>query len=221
MQLSSPALTSPDLIIRDLGRTDYQATLLAMQSFTENRTNETPDELWLTEHDSVYTLGLNRKNVRLPDNPIPVVLADRGGKITYHGLGQVIVYCLVDLKRYHLNVRQLVSMIENSIIHLLAQHQIVSETQSDAPGVYVTIDQQQKKIASLGLRLKNNCCYHGLSLNVDMDLSPFSAIDPCGYANLQMTQTKDLGLKETPQQLGTSLVKLLKSQFLKEKTNHV
>lgn len=221
MQLSSPALTSPDLIIRDLGRTDYQATLLAMQSFTENRTNETPDELWLTEHDSVYTLGLNRKNVRLPDNPIPVVLADRGGKITYHGLGQVIVYCLVDLKRYHLNVRQLVSMIENSIIHLLAQHQIVSETQSDAPGVYVTIDQQQKKIASLGLRLKNNCCYHGLSLNVDMDLSPFSAIDPCGYANLRMTQTKDLGLKETPQQLGTSLVKLLKSQFLKEKTNHV
>lgn len=221
MQLSSPALTSPDFIIRDLGRTDYQATLLAMQSFTENRTNETPDELWLTEHDSVYTLGLNRKNVRLPDNPIPVVLADRGGKITYHGPGQVIVYCLVDLKRYHLNVRQLVSMIENSIIHLLAQHQIVSETQSDAPGVYVTIDQQQKKIASLGLRLKNNCCYHGLSLNVDMDLSPFSAIDPCGYANLQMTQTKDLGLKETPQQLGKSLVKLLKSQFLKEKINHV
>lgn len=221
MQLSNPALTSPDVVIRDLGRTDYQSTLKAMQAFTENRTAETPDELWLTEHDSVYTLGLNRKNVRLPDNQIPVVLVDRGGKITYHGVGQIIVYCLLDLKRYHLNVRQLVQIIENSIIELLALYQIDSNAKSDAPGVYVTIDHLQKKIASLGLRLKNNCCYHGLSLNVDMDLSPFAAIDPCGYAGLQMTQTKDLGIDKSPQQLGETLVKLLKNQLLKEKSTHV
>lgn len=226
MQLSNAALASPDamfpnIIIRDLGRTDYQTTLSAMQTFTANRTAETPDELWLTEHNSVYTLGLNRKNVRLPDNQIPVALVDRGGKITYHGIGQIIVYCLLDLKRHHLNVRQLVQIIEGSIIELLASHHIKSSTKSDAPGVYVTIDNHQKKIASLGLRLKNNCCYHGLSLNVDMDLSPFLAIDPCGYAGLQMTQTKDLGVNKTPQQLGETLVKLIKSQLLKEKSSHV
>lgn len=216
MQLSKPALVLPDIVIRDLGRTDYQATLSAMQVFTADRTAETPDELWLTEHDSVYTLGLNRRNVRLPENTIPVVYADRGGKITYHGIGQVIIYCLIDLKRRHLNVRQLVQIIETSIIELLAAHQIASTTQSDAPGVYVSIEDQQKKIASLGLRLKNNCCYHGLSLNVAMDLSPFLAIDPCGYAGLQMTQTEDLGINQTPQQLGAAL-----TQLLKEKLTHV
>ena len=226
MQLSNPVLIFPnvmfpEIIIRDLGRTDYQSTLAAMQDFTENRTAETSDELWLTEHDSVYTLGLNRKNVRLPDNKIPVALVDRGGKITYHGIGQVIIYCLLDLKRHHLNVRQLVQLIESSIIELLAAYQIKSIIKNDAPGVYITVDSHEKKIASLGLRLKNNCCYHGLSLNVDMDLSPFSAIDPCGYAGLQMTQTKDLGVDKTPQQLGETLVKLLKSQLLKEKSTHV
>ena len=225
MQLSNPAITSldamlPKIIIRDLGRTDYQTTLSAMQAFTENRTDDTPDELWLTEHNSVYTLGLNRKNVRLPNNPLPVVLVDRGGKITYHGIGQLIVYCLLDLKRHQLNVKQLVQIIERSMMELLALHDIESSTQSDAPGVYVNIDGQQKKIASLGLRLKNNYCYHGLSLNVDMDLSPFSAIDPCGYVGLQMTQTKDLGINKTPQQLGDTLVKLLKSQLLKEEYTH-
>lgn len=216
MQLSNPALAFPDIVIHDLGRTDYHTTLTAMQAFTANRTAETADELWLTEHDSVYTLGLNRKNIRLPENDIPVVYVDRGGKITYHGVGQVVIYCLIDLSRHHLNVRQLVQLIETSIIELLAAHQIESATKNDAPGVYVTVDNQQKKIASLGLRLKNNCCYHGLSLNVDMDLSPFSAIDPCGYAGLQMTQTKDLGVNQTSQQLGTALL-----QLLKEKLTHV
>lgn len=216
MHPSNPALVLPEIVIRDLGRTDYQATLTAMQTFTTTRNAETPDELWLTEHDSVYTLGLNRKNVRLPENDIPVVSVDRGGKITYHGIGQVIIYCLLDLNRQHLNVRQLVQIIETSIIHLLASHQIESSTQNDAPGVYVSIDNMQKKIASLGLRLKNNYCYHGLSLNVAMDLSPFLAIDPCGYAGLQMTQTKDLGVNQTPQQLGVALM-----QLLKEKLTHV
>lgn len=201
---------------RDLGRTDYQTTLAAMQTFTANRTAETPDECWLTEHDSVYTLGLNRQNIRLPDNTIPVVLVDRGGKITYHGIGQIIVYVLIDLKRRNLNVRQLVQMMESSIIELLAQYKINADTKKDAPGVYVWLDGQQKKIASLGLRLKNQCSYHGLSLNVDMDLSPFTAIDPCGYAGLQMTQTKDLGIQQTSQELGQALM-----QLLKEKLAHV
>jgi lipoyl(octanoyl) transferase len=194
-----------DLIVRNLARSDYETTLAAMQVFTSNRNALTPDELWLTEHDSVYTLGINRKNVRLPENKIPVVLVDRGGKITYHGHGQVMIYVLLDLKRRNLNVRQLVNIMEASIIELLAQHSISANAKNDAPGVYV----DTKKIASLGLRLKNNCCYHGLSLNVDMDLLPFSAIDPCGYAGLEVTQTKDCGITDSPQQLGENLLKIL------------
>lgn len=201
---------------RDLGRTDYQTTLAAMQAFTAKRTADTADECWLTEHDSVYTLGLNRQGTRFPNNSIPVVPVDRGGKITYHGIGQVVIYVLVDLKRRQLNVRQLVHIMESCMIELLAGYQISADTKKDAPGVYVWVDGEHKKIASLGLRLKNQCSYHGLSLNVDMDLSPFSAIDPCGYAGLQMTQTKDLGITQTPQQLGQALM-----QLLKEKLAHV
>ena len=198
-----------DLIVKDLGCTDYQVTLIAMQQFTASRTAITPDEIWLTAHTSVYTLGINRKNVRLPQNTIPVVLVDRGGKITYHGSGQVIIYVLLNLKRRNLNVRQLVNIMEVSIIELLAQHGIVASAKSDAPGVYV----DAKKIASLGLRLKNNCCYHGLSLNVDMDLAPFSAIDQCGYVGLATTQTKNLGIVLTPQQCGDALLKKLQEKL--------
>ncbi len=190
------------VISRNLGHTDYQNTLQAMQGFTAARTPQTHDEIWLTEHNAVYTLGLNRRDIRFPKNNIPVVLVDRGGKITYHGPGQVVIYLLIDLKRRNLNVRQLVNIIETSIIGLLAQHQINAVTKKDAPGVYI----DDKKIASLGLRLKNNCCYHGLSLNVDMDLSPFEAIDPCGYAGLQMTQAKDFGITQTAQELGKQLL---------------
>ncbi|MGB7814746.1 MAG: lipoyl(octanoyl) transferase LipB [Methylotenera sp.] len=193
------------VISRDLGRTDYQNTLQAMQTFTADRTSQTPDEIWLTEHDAVYTLGLNRKDIRFPQNNIPVVLVDRGGKITYHGPGQVVIYLLIDLKRSNLKVRQLVNIMETSIIDLLTEHQINAVTKKDAPGVYI----DGKKIASLGLRLKNNCCYHGLSLNVDMDLSPFEAIDPCGYAGLQMTQTEDFGITQTAQELGKQLLQKL------------
>ena len=198
-----------DLIFKDLGCTDYQETLAAMQQFTASRTAATPDEIWLTEHTSVYTLGINRKNVRMPQNNIPLVLVDRGGKITYHGVGQVIIYVLLDLKRRNLNVRQLVNMLEASIIELLAQHDIIASAKSDAPGVYVQVAGKSKKIASLGLRLKNNCCYHGLSLNVEMDLAPFDAIDPCGYAGLEVTQTKALGINKTPQQMGENLLNIL------------
>jgi lipoyl(octanoyl) transferase len=204
---------------RDLGRTDYQTTLAAMQAFTTNRTAETADECWLTEHDSVYTLGLNRQGTRFPANAIPVVPVDRGGKITYHGIGQVIIYVLVDLKRRQLNVRQLVQIMESCMIELLARFNIDADTKKDAPGVYVWLNGQQQKIASLGLRLKNQCSYHGLSLNVDMDLSPFSAIDPCGFAGLQMTQTKDLGIEKTPQELGQALLQLLKEKLAYDRFN--
>jgi lipoyl(octanoyl) transferase len=197
------------IVSRHLGRTNYQATLAAMQQFTANRTAETADEIWLTEHDSVYTLGLNRRNIRLPNNKIPVVLVDRGGKITYHGLGQVVIYVLIDLKRRNLNVRQLVDALEASIIGLLAAYHIKAFSKKDAPGVYV----EDRKIASLGLRLKNNCCYHGLSLNVNMDLSPFNAIDPCGYVGLQVTQTKDCGVHKSPDEMGELLLEKLIENF--------
>ena len=194
------------IICRDLGLTDYQQTLEAMQVFTKNRASTTPDELWLTTHNAVYTLGLNRANLRLPSrHDTPIVQTDRGGKITYHGLGQVVIYVLLDLSRHKLKVRELVSQIENSSIDLLAMHNVAAVTKKDAPGVYV----YDKKIASLGLRIKNQCCYHGLSLNVDMDLIPFEAIDPCGYAGLQMTQTKDCGIAQTSQQMGEALIQIL------------
>jgi len=194
------------LITRKLGRTNYQETLTAMQEFTAGRNPETIDELWLTEHESIYTLGLNHRNVALPTrDDIPVVQVDRGGKITYHGAGQVIIYLLIDLNRRNLKVRKLVNIIEASIMQLLTDFGICAVARNDAPGVYVS----DKKIASVGLRLKNNCCYHGLSLNVGMDLAPFNAIDPCGYAGLEMTQTKDLGIKQTPQQIGEALLKIL------------
>lgn len=202
-------VTSSELICRTLGVTDYQTTLEAMQTFTLNRRPDTPDELWLTEHRSVYTLGLNRKNVRLPDNEIPVVLVDRGGKITYHGLGQLVIYFMIDLGRRNLTIRQLVNMMENSIIALLDNFSVTATTYKDAPGVYVN----NKKIASLGLRLKNNCCYHGLSVNINMDLAPFKVIDPCGYVGLEMIQTHDLGINKTTSQMGELLLEKILYQF--------
>jgi len=192
--------------VRHLGVTDYTATWQAMQDFTASRTPDTPDELWLTEHPPVYTLGLNRKDVRAPwRNDIPVVLTDRGGKITYHGPGQIVLYLLMDLKRRHLSVRQLVDRMEGAIIGLLAAHDVASASRVDAPGVYVG----SHKIASLGLRLKHGCCYHGLALNVAMDLSPFTAIDPCGYQGLQVTQTHDLGIQDDIDTLAAQLIERL------------
>jgi lipoyl(octanoyl) transferase len=199
------------VITSQLGLTDYASTLAAMQAFTATRNTQTLDEIWLTEHPAVYTLGLNRKNVRLPNNSIPVVMVDRGGKITCYGPGQMVIYLLIDLKRRNINVRQFVNIIENSIIELLAQLNVVAVAKADAPGVYVN----HKKIASLGLRLKNNYCYHGLSLNVDMDLTPFSAIDPCGYAGLEVTQTKDLGIKINAAQMGELLLQKLTDKLNK------
>lgn len=202
----------PALEIRQLGLTHYADTLAQMQAYTAQRNADSTDQLWVTEHPPVYTLGLNRRGVRLPQNNIPVVNVDRGGKITYHGPGQLIIYCLIDLARNHLNVRQLVSILENSLIEFLAAHGILAEARADAPGVYVA----GKKIASLGLRLKNQCCYHGLSLNIEMDLQPFAEIDPCGYAGMQMTQTRDLNIPLSMTEIAAEL-----TQRLKEKLTHV
>ena len=177
-----------------------------MQDFTSVRDHQTPDQLWITEHPPVYTLGLNRKDVRMPSRAdIPVVNTDRGGKITYHGPGQIVIYVLIDLQRKGINVRQLVSALENSVVSLLAECNIDSSARADAPGVYV----QDKKIASVGLRLKNQCCYHGLSLNANMDLSPFNAIDPCGYKGLEVTQLKDLGVELPQTEIESKLLKYL------------
>lgn len=194
------------MLVRNLGLTGYEATWRAMQHFTAQRSADTPDELWLTEHPPVYTLGLNRKEVRQPwRDDIPLILTDRGGKITYHGPGQIVLYCLLDLKRRGFTVRQLVDSMEGAIITLLAGYGVEARNRADAPGVYV----RDSKIASLGLRLKNGCCYHGLSLNVAMDLSPFTAIDPCGYQGLQVTQTRDLGIPDSFSALATKLVEQL------------
>lgn len=210
------------LTLRRLGLTDFSDTCAAMQRFTAGRNADTPDELWLTVHPAVYTLGLNRKQVRPAQrDDIPTVLTDRGGKITYHGPGQIIVYVLLDLSRRHLNIRNLVSTLENTVIALLAAHGIAAVAKKDAPGVYVKLqDGQEAKIASLGLRLKNNCCYHGLSLNVDMDLSPFSAIDPCGYAGLKVTQTRDLGVDASADALGELLLLKLQNCLSADPVSH-
>ncbi len=203
------------LVIRRLGLTAFESTCRAMQNFNANRTTDTQDELWLTEHLPVYSLGLNRRQVKLPQrDDIPTLLTDRGGKITYHGPGQIVVYVLADLQRRSLNIRTLVSLLENTVIELLAEHGVDALAKKDAPGVYVQLNNaQEAKIASLGLRVKNNCCYHGLSLNVDMDLSPFDAIDPCGYAGLKVTQTKDLGITADIQTLSEQLLQKLNDYF--------
>jgi lipoyl(octanoyl) transferase len=206
----SASSSKPAILVRHLGRTDYTQTWLAMQQFNADRTPSTADEVWVTEHFPVYTLGLNRQGVRLPNaSDIPLVMTDRGGKITYHGPGQLIIYPLLDLKRHGLSVRKLVSILENSVIAWLAEYGVQAQAKSNAPGVYV----QEAKIAALGLRIKNNGSYHGLSVNVAMDLNPFGAIDPCGYAGLAVTQTQDLGiqltLSQAAEQLTAKLVKQL------------
>jgi len=176
-------------LVRRLGRVAYEPTWRAMQDFTAGRDAATPDEIWLCEHPPVFTLGLAGKPEHLlRDIGIPVVKIDRGGQITYHGPGQVVAYLLLDLRRRKLGVRELVSRIEQAIIDLLAEYGLKAERLPGAPGVYVG----GAKIAALGLRVKNGCCYHGLALNVAMDLAPFAAINPCGYAGMPVTQMQEL-----------------------------
>lgn len=171
--------------MRRLGLVEYEPTWHAMQAFTAQRDSATPDELWLCEHPPVFTLGLaGRPEHLLKDIGIPVVKIDRGGQITYHGPGQLVAYLLLDLKRRGLTVKTLVHRMEQAVIDLLADYGIAAERLSGAPGVYV----DGAKIAALGLKIKNGCCYHGLAINVAMDLAPFAAINPCGYAGMAVTQ---------------------------------
>ncbi len=199
--------------IRRLGRVDYEPTWHAMQAFTASRTADTPDELWIVEHPPVYTLGQAGKPEHvLRDVSIPVVKIDRGGQVTYHGPGQVVIYLLLDLGRLKIKVRELVTAIEQAVIDFLASHGLSAERRSGAPGVYVG----PAKIAALGLKIKNGCSYHGLSLNVDMDLSPFAAINPCGYAGLQVVQTRDFNITLTAEEAGEQLSQYLQQQLDKQ-----
>ncbi len=180
--------------IRNRGLIDYVSAWCAMQAFSAARDATTPDEIWLLQHTPVYTLGLAGKPQHLlyAGTGIPMVKSDRGGQITYHGPGQLVAYVLLDMKRRGLGVRTLVRKLESAVIDLLAEYGVAARYRADAPGVYVTRDGNEAKIAALGLRIKNGCCYHGLALNIDMDLSPFLAINPCGYAGLAVTQMRDI-----------------------------
>ncbi len=181
----------PHPVLHSLGMVDYQSTWDAMKRFTVERTAETRDEIWLLQHPPTYTQGL----AGLPEhllNPtnIPVVKIDRGGQITYHGPGQIVAYLLLDMRRWKIGVRELVNLMEQSVIDLLAEFGVAAKNRVDAPGVYV----DGAKIAALGLKIKNGRCYHGLSFNVDMDLTPFNNINPCGYQGLRVTQAVALGI---------------------------
>lgn len=202
-----------------LGQVAYEETWQAMQTFTDQRDNTTPDELWIVEHPPVFTQGLNgdeRHAAQLNQfnqSDIPMVQTDRGGQITYHAPGQLVIYVLLDLKRAKLGVRELVHLMENAIIDFLQQHNIQAEARADAPGVYVA----GQKIASLGLKVRKHRSYHGLALNVDMDLTPFQWITPCGLDGIQMTQLADLAtekpkMKTCQQQLCDTLLKQLRNR---------
>jgi len=182
-----------------------------MQAFTAARDSATADEIWLTEHPPIYTLGLAGRPEHLlnGNTGIPVAKIDRGGQITYHGPGQLMVYLLLDLKRRSLGVRALVRRMESAVIDLLASHNFAAYHRPDAPGVYVMQDGAEAKIAALGLRVKNGCCYHGLALNIDMDLTPFNAINPCGYAGLRVTHLRALGVQLTVAEAGEAIVPCL------------
>jgi lipoyl(octanoyl) transferase len=193
-------------VIRNLGLQNYEAIWRDMQQFTQNRSPETMDEIWVVEHFPVYTLGLNGKREHLLNTGnIPVINSDRGGQVTYHGPGQLVIYTLLDIQRLKINIRELVTLLEQAMICTLAQHGIIAVSRADAPGVYVN----DKKIGSIGLRIKKNCSYHGLSLNNDMDLRPFDHINPCGYSDLKVTQLSDLGINISTNQLASSVIQAI------------
>ncbi len=193
-----------------MGLSDYYATWQAMKDFTTTRTSETHDEIWLLQHPPVFTLGIAGKSEHLlHDNGITMIKTDRGGQITYHGPGQIIAYLLLDIGRLKLGVRELVRRMENAVIDLLQDYRVKAVGRVEAPGVYV----DNAKIAALGLKIKKNFCYHGIALNVDMDLTPFSYINPCGYQGLQVTQTKDLGITDGLEILSTRLVNQLQEKL--------
>ncbi|MGI3029002.1 lipoyl(octanoyl) transferase LipB [Vibrio cholerae] len=211
------------LLVRRLGRQDYTPVWQAMHQFTDQRDSTTRDEVWLVEHNPVFTQGQAGKAEHLLNTgDIPVVQSDRGGQVTYHGPGQLVAYFLIDLRRKKLGVRELVTHIENLVIHTLKHYQIESAARSDAPGVYV----QNRKICSLGLRIRKGCSFHGLALNIQMDLAPFLRINPCGYAGMEMIQVSDLhpvSMEQVEKVLIQELVTLLdyeQVEFSTEAYNH-
>ena len=205
-------------MVRRLGRSDYMTTWRAMQDFTSARDAQTPDELWLTEHFSVYTLGLaGRREHVLRDNGIPVVKADRGGQVTYHGPGQLVVYTLIDLRRLRLGVRDLVRSLEAAVINWLDSLAVAAYGKPAAPGVYVRRDGVEAKVAALGLKVRHGCTYHGVAVNVAMDLAPFSDIDPCGYRGLAVTDLRALGLARTVEDAGDELAPRLAREIVRER----
>ncbi|MDR9829799.1 lipoyl(octanoyl) transferase LipB [Vibrio sp. FNV 38] len=194
------------LIVRHLGRQDYQPVWQAMHDFTDTRDENTVDEVWLVEHNSVFTQGQAGKAEHLLNTgDIPVVQSDRGGQVTYHGPGQLIAYVLINLRRKNMGVRDLVTHIENTVINTLKCFEIESSARPDAPGVYV----DNRKICSLGLRIRRGCSFHGLALNINMDLTPFLRINPCGYAGMEMVQLSDLSSNTTIEQVQSPLIKEL------------
>ncbi len=195
MTLPVENLPETDLVVvRSLGLHDYEPLWREMQQFTETRSSLTPDEIWFTEHPPVFTLGLNasREHLLTPGD-IPVIQVDRGGQVTYHGPGQLMVYPLIDLKRAGLGVRDLVTGLEQTVVDLLANFDIEAASRKDAPGVYV----QGRKVASVGLRVRRGGSYHGMALNIDVDLEPFSRINPCGFSDLEVTDLAALGISES------------------------
>ena len=203
------------MIVRSLGRVDYQSTWGQMRAFTDARTPETEDELWVCEHAPVFTQGVTGKPEHLLFNPtnIPVIKTDRGGQITYHGPGQAMIYILLNLKRSGYGVREMVMRIESAVIALLARHGVEAFGKRDAPGVYVKFERQEAKIAALGLKVRNGHTYHGLAFNVNMDLTPFSAINPCGYEGLRVTHLHELGVEFSLEAAGMSLAEELRRQL--------
>lgn len=194
--------TYPLLRVKHLGLVEYLPAWRAMQDFTALRNADTEDELWLLQHPPVYTLGLNGKAEHLPqDSATSVIKTDRGGQITYHGPGQIVAYLLLDMRRLSIGVRGLVRRMEQSVIDLLEGYGISAQARIDAPGVYAN----GSKIAALGLRIRQGCCYHGLALNVDMDLRPFQAINPCGHPGMQVTQLRDLGVVDSLDRISEKL----------------
>ena len=197
--------------IRHLGLTDYASSWHAMRTFTESRTRDTDDEIWLTEHHPVFTLGQAGRTEHILDaGDIPLIRTDRGGQVTYHGPGQLLAYLLIDLSRHRFGVRELVHRMEQAIVDTLTEYALHAERKSGAPGVYL----HEAKIASLGLRIRHGCSYHGLALNIDMDLSPFSRINPCGYHELRMTQLHDYRPDATIADVSSRLCQRLMQQLV-------
>ncbi|MEA3410879.1 MAG: lipoyl(octanoyl) transferase LipB [Pseudomonadota bacterium] len=195
-----------ELAVEWLGRRAYEPVWRAMRSFTDSRGPDTPDACWVVEHDPVFTQGLNGQPEHILDpGDIPIVKVDRGGQVTYHGPGQVVVYLLLDLRRLNMGIRRLVTAMEAGVIRFLADHGVQAAARQDAPGVYAA----DRKIASLGLRVRRGCSYHGLAFNLDMDLTPFERINPCGYRGLEVTQLRDLGVAMSFDRAAPELVRLV------------